>query len=594
MTQPKKPFLVLLAMLMVLSFAGCTSGGGNDASPAKQENTEGESKENSGQKEASAKPAVVRFAGLSAETFNQHTSESAETSKLMEYIYGNMLELIYDEDTDNVKFIPNHAVDLPETSDNKTWIFKLKEGLKWSDGTPITAHDYEYSYQMLLDPKLVNRSAFMLFDNIPVVSANKYFKGEAKWEEVGIKAKDDLTLEIVLETEMPEIDVFLSFAGGLPTSPVHKQLYEAGMNADRTATTYGTTLEQVPSSGTYRLKEWVRDQYRVFEKNPDAPLKDVYTPDRIESRVVSESATRMQLWEKGEIENVTISGEQFDKYGDDPRVVYTEARGVWGYYINSESKKNPILANNDLRKALFYGIDREKIAKGIFKTYKPAPYYIATLCMVGDYKDGLRYRDTDAAKTILPEGTGYDAELAKEYFDKAFAANGNKKITIEITYFDGQENMKRTAEMTEELYENLFGPDRLDIKLRAMPPSAAYDAYRDGDFDLGIGSITQNAFNPWSSMKAWRTDFPNRSHRFSSPEFDELQKRTTTGDLLLKPQERLEALAEMEKMLLEYVPQIPLFQNDNAVLYQDRIELKAKGKYFPSVEFAPLQSIIHD
>ncbi|PZM62866.1 peptide ABC transporter substrate-binding protein [Paenibacillus dendritiformis] len=594
MTQPKKPFLVILAMLMALSFAGCTSGGGNDASQTKQESTEGESKQNSGEKEASDKQSVMRFSSVSVETFNQHMSENAEASKLMEYIYGSLLELIYDEATDNVKFVPYQAVDLPVTSDNKTWTFKLKEGLKWTDGTPITAHDYEYSYQMLLDPKLVNRNAFILFDSIPVVSANKYFKGEAKWEEVGIKAKDDLTLEIVLETEMPEIDVFSVFAGGGATSPIHKQLYEAGMNADRTSTTYGTTLEQVPSSGTYRLTEWVRDQYRVFEKNPDATLKDVYTPDRIENRVVMDSSTRMQLWEKGEIESVSISGEQFDKYGDDPRVVYTEAKSVWGFYVNTESKKNPILANNDLRKALFYGIDRDKLSKGIFKTFKSAPYYISTICMVGDYRKGEKYRDTGAAKAILPEGTGYDPELAKEYFDKAYAANGNKKITIEITYFDAQDTMKQTAEVTEELYENLFGKDRLDIKLRAMPFNAAYDAYRDGDFELGIGAITQNAFNPWSSMKAWRTDFPNRSHRFSSPEFDELQKRTTTGDLLLKPEERLQALVEMEKMLLDYVPQIPLFQNDNAMLYQDRIELLAKGKFFPEIEFAPLQSIIHD
>lgn len=189
MTQPKKPFLVILAMLMALSFAGCTSGGGNDASQTKQESTEGESKQNSGEKEASDKQSVMRFSSVSVETFNQHMSENAEASKLMEYIYGSLLELIYDEATDNVKFVPYQAVDLPVTSDNKTWTFNLKEGLKWTDGTPITAHDYEYSYQMLLDPKLVNRNAFILFDSIPVVSANKYFKGEAKWEEVGIKAR---------------------------------------------------------------------------------------------------------------------------------------------------------------------------------------------------------------------------------------------------------------------------------------------------------------------------------------------------------------------------------------------------------------------
>ncbi|MCY9515109.1 peptide ABC transporter substrate-binding protein [Paenibacillus apiarius] len=588
MKQPKKPFLVILAMMMVLTFTGCTSGNGNNAS---QESKEDKEKAVAEQKQPSDKPTVVRFSGLSAETFNPHTSDSAETSVLLQYINGNLLDIIYDETSDNVKFVSNHAADLPATTDNKVWTFKLKEGLKWTDGTPITARDYEYSYQMLLDPKLANRNAFVLFDNIPIVSANKYFKGEAKWEEVGIKAKDDLTLEIVLETEMPEVDVYSVFAqsGSTSTSPIHKQLYEAGMKPDRSETTYGTTLEQVPSSGTYRLTEWVRDQYRVFEKNPDAPMAAVYTPDRIESRVVSESSTRMQLWEKGEIENVSISGEQFDKYGEDPRVVYTEAEGVWGFYVNTESKKNPILANNDLRKALYYGIDRDKLSKGIFKTFKSAPYYISTICIVGDYKDGQRYRETEAAKANIPPGTGYEPEKAKEYFEKAYQANGNKKITIELTYFDAQETMKRTAEVTEELYENLFGKDKLDIKLRAMPPSAAYDSYRDGNFELGIGSITQNPFNPWSSMKAWRTDFPNRSHRFSSAEFDELQKRTATGDLLLKPEERLDALVKMEKMLLDFVPQIPLFQNNNAVLYQDRMDLKAKGKYFPVVKFAPLQ-----
>ncbi|MFW5437381.1 peptide ABC transporter substrate-binding protein [Paenibacillus apiarius] len=586
MKQPKKPFLVILAMMMVLTFTGCTSGNGNNAS---QESKEDKGNAVAEQKQPSDKPTLVRFSGLSAETFNPHTSESAETSVLLEYINGNLLDLIYDETSDNVKFVSNHAADLPATTDNKVWTFKLKEGLKWTDGTPITARDYEYSYQMLLDPKLANRNAFVLFDTIPVVSANKYFKGEAKWEEVGIKAKDDLTLEIVLETEMPEIDVYSVFAQGGSTSPIHKQLYEAGMKPDRSETTYGTTLEQVPSSGTYRLTEWVRDQYRVFEKNQDASMAAVYTPDRIESRVVSESSTRMQLWEKGEIENVSISGEQFDKYGEDPRVVYTESESVWGFYVNTESKKNPILGNNDLRKALFYGIDRDKIAKGIFKTFKSAPYYISTICMVGDYADGQRYRETEAAKANIPPGTGYEPEQAKQYFEKAYQANGNKKITIELTYFDSQETMKRTAEVAEELYENLFGKDKLDITLRAMPPSAAYDAYRDGNFELGIGAITQNPFNPWSSMKAWRTDFPNRSHRFSSAEFDELQKRTTTGDLLLKPEERLDALVKMEKMLLDFVPQIPLFQNNNAVLYQDRMDLKAKGNYFPVVKFAPLQ-----
>ncbi|TQR45214.1 peptide ABC transporter substrate-binding protein [Paenibacillus popilliae] len=596
MKLPKKPFLVVLAIMMMLTFAGCTSGSGN----AGQENQG--SKENEGKVAteskgtASDKPKVLRLATMSADTFNQHTSNSAETSDMMKYIYGNLLEIIYDEPTDNIKFVGNHAVDLPTTTDNKVWTFKLKEGLKWTDGTPINAKTYEYSYKMLLDPKLANKNSYVLFDDIPIVNANKYFKGEAKWEDVGIKAKDDTTLEITLESELPEIDIYSNFTATAnpPTSPVHEKLYESGMKPDRSETTYGTTVEQVPSSGTYRLTEWVRDQHHTFEKNPDAPLAAIYKPDRIETRVVTESSTRVQLWEKGEIDSVSISGEQFDKYGEDPRVVYTEADGVWGFYINSESDSNPILKNNDFRKALYYGLDRDKITKGIFKTFKSAPYYISTICIVGDYTEGKRYRDSEEGKLAVAPGTGYEPDKAKEYFEKAYQANGSKKITIEITYFDAQETMKRTAEVTQEMYENLFGKDKLAIKLRAMPPRSAYDAYKEGKYELGIGSMTQNAFNPWSSLKVWTKDFPNRNHRFSSDAFDALQKRTTTGDLLLKPEERLKALGEMEKMLADYVPQIPVFQNNNAVIYLDRIHLATKGKYFPEVRFAILQADIVD
>ncbi|WP_028533860.1 peptide ABC transporter substrate-binding protein [Paenibacillus sp. UNC217MF] len=594
MKLPKKPFLVVLAIMMMLTFAGCTSGSGN-AGQESQGSKENEGKVTTEQRgAASDKPKVLRLSTMSADTFNQHTYNSAETADMMKYIYGNLLEIIYDEPSDNIKFVGNHAVDLPTSTDNTVWTFKLKDGLKWTDGTPINAKTYEYSYKMLLDPKLANKNSYILFDDIPIVNANKYFKGEAKWEDVGIKVKDDTTLEITLESKMPEIDIYGAFANGGATSPVNEKLYEGGMKADRTETTYGTTVEQVPSSGTYRLTEWVRDQHHTFEKNPDSPLAAIYKPDRIETRVVTESSTRVQLWEKGEIDFVSISGEQFDKYGEDPRVAYTEANGVWGFYVNSESDSNPILKNNDFRKALYYGIDRDKIAKGIFKTFKPAPYYISTICIVGDYTEGKRYRDSEEAKLAVVPGTGYDPDKAKEYFEKAYQANGGKKITIEITYFDAQEEMKRTAEVTQEAYENLFGKDKLTVKLRGMPPRSAYDAYKEGKYELGIGSMTQNPFNPWGSMKVWTKDFPNRNHRFSSDAFDALQKRTTTGDLLLKPEERLKALGEMEKMIADYVPQIPLFQNNNARIFLDRVHLATKGKYFPEVGFAILQADIVD
>ena len=587
MKTSKKLLLLVLVVAMTVSVLATGCGKGNDVSKEQEKPAAND------EKPESTGPKVLRLAGMPAKTFNPHTSDSAEDSELISYIYGALLDLVYNPDEDKVEFIPYHAEELPTTEDNKVWTFTLREGLEWTDGTPITAEDYEYSYKMLLDKKLANRNAFVLWDSIPVVNAEEYFKGEVEWEEVGIKALDEKTLEITLDTAMPDIDVLSTFAGGGATSPVHKELYEAGMNDDQSETTYATTLETVPSCGTYKLTEWIRDQHRVFEKNEDAILGDIYKPDRIESRVITESATRLQLFENGELDTAVVSGSEYDKYQEDPRIVFQERNTVWGFFINSTSDKNPILQNNDLRKALFYGIDRDKISKGVFKVYESTPYYISSIPMV-DYENGTKYCDTDEAKAVRPEGSGFDPELAKEYFEKAYEANGNKKIEIEIVYFEAQETMKRMTEVAEEEYENLFGQDKLDIKLRAMPPQAAYDAYRDGDFDMGIGAYTQGAFNPWSSMFVWTSDFPNKSHRFASEEFDKLYERTTQGDLLLDPEGRIKALAEMEEMLIDYVPQVPIFQNNNAQIFADRIKIITNGKYMPAVGFAILQADIVD
>jgi oligopeptide transport system substrate-binding protein len=584
MKKTRKLVLALLAMAMTTSvLAGCkkTPEVKTSTEPAKTETVK---------KNTFAGPKVLRLSGMPDEGLNNHTNSSAETSTLISYIYGALLDLTATKDGKNIQFVPYHAKELPTSTDSKVWTFKIREGLKFTDGTPINAKTYEYSWKMLLDQKLANYGARVLFDSIPVLNAKNYFQGKAKWEEVGIKAKDDYTLEVTLETAMPKIDVLVGFSGGGSLSPVHEKLYEAGMKPDRSGTTYATTLETVPSSGTYKITSWVKDQSRTFEKNKDDIMASVYMPDKIESRVVTEAATRLQLFENKDIDSVSISGTNYDKYADDPRVVKGIANTVWGYYINSASEKNPILKNQDFRKALYYGMPREPIAKGIFKTFLPAGFFVSTACFVGDPSNGgQRYRDTEQAKALV-KGDGTDTALAKQYFDKAYAANGNTKITITVTYFDAQDTMKRTAEVTQEELQKLFGADKLEVKLRAIPANAAYQSYYDGDFDLGIGARTQNTFNPWSSMTVYTSTFPQKADRFYNKDFDDLQTRTTKGDLMLKDKERVDALLQMEKMLVDYVPFVPLFQNNNAIMYSAKLDLLTDGTFLPAVGFAIMQA----
>ncbi|MDO5716995.1 MAG: ABC transporter substrate-binding protein [Tissierellia bacterium] len=657
----RKLIAILIAALMVLSiFAGCKK----DDEPKKDDvavddqkddqKTEPKEDEDKDDDAEEQKEIVWRETGGKTATLNQHIYQTSAESDVFSFILPGLTAVIYDEETQNFKFVPEMAEEMPTHSeDGLVWTFKLRKDLQWADGTPINAHTYIYSWKMQLDPKLKNhrgRDSWFGSD-LEVVNAKRYWmgysednikiqkqqeeeaalealkaeidamedgeekekkqaeyderngklqanwvnvdeadlaEGGCEWEEVGLKALDDYTLEVTLAFAMPEVDFWLSFNGG-PKSPVREELYEKGMNEDRTETTYGTSLEMIDYCGTYIMTQWVRDQYKEFVKNPNAPLADVYTPDKIEMRVVEDANTNLQLFEAGEIDVTGVSGDNYSKYEEDPRIVFSRSTGAWSMFMNMTSDKpgKEFLKDVNFRKAMYYGMNREAVAKDIFRTAIPCPYVVST-AKIADPKAGLTFRETPQGKANEPENFGYDTEIAKEYFDKAYEAYG-KQMVAELLYFDNSDNMKRVAEFLEQEFENLFGADRLDIQLRAVPWNQSYDLLQAGDYDMGFGAWVGGLFNPWSSMEVYTQGFGIKIDQFFSDEFDELFERTVKGDLIFKPEERLDALQKMEGMLLDNVPFVPIWEARGAILYADRIHLLTR-EWVPGVGFAPLQA----
>ena len=122
-----------------------------------------------------------------------------------------------------------------------------------------------YSFKMLLDPKLVNgRGGAFAEDYIKILNAKAYYTqtevdgAVPTWEDVGIKKVDDMTLEITTSIAQDATEVMSHFAYAW-TVPVYEEMYEALMNADRTATTYGTEIEKVVCSGAFTYNAWERD-----------------------------------------------------------------------------------------------------------------------------------------------------------------------------------------------------------------------------------------------------------------------------------------------------------------------------------------------
>ena len=221
MKNSKRMLLLLLVLTLSLSMVLTACGGKKtpegttDLDGTKEEGKE-EGKEDSGNK-------VLRLAGMPISTLNPHQSSMESDTIAQEYIYGQLLQLVYDKDTKAVDFVGYHAEGLPEVNEENTvWTFTVKDGMKWQDGTAITAEDYVYSWKMLLDPKLANRNAMVLVDNLKIKNANAYYKGEIdNFEEVGIKVVDGNKIEVTMEVPTPEIDVYSNFAE-VAAAPIHK------------------------------------------------------------------------------------------------------------------------------------------------------------------------------------------------------------------------------------------------------------------------------------------------------------------------------------------------------------------------------------
>ncbi len=540
--------------------------------------------------------------------------------------------------------------------DGTVWTLKVRDDIVWhSDKAPLTAEEIVESWKLMLDPKLKNyRGSDSWFGDLTVVNAKKYWigysednikfqeqqaeekaleelkaeidamsdgeekekkqkeyetrlgalntnrvnlsqddinEGGAKWEDVGIKLVDKNTIEITLEYPVPEIDFLISFTAG-PKSPVRVDLYKKLMNDKQTETTYGTSVDTLDFCGPYILTEWVRDQYRTYEKNPDYVLADTVKINRIEDRVIEDANTVLQLFENGDVDYAGMTMAAWDKYSEDPRVTTGITTSTWSLFINmtTPDENKAFLRDVNFRKALFWATDRETIAYDINKTSYPSPFVVSRQ-KIADTEHALKFRDTPQGKKNEPENNGYNLDKAKEFFDKAYEKFG-KKMVFEIMYFDNSDNMKQISEFLEQEWENAFGADRIDVQLRAVPWNTSYDNIEQGKFDLGFGAWSGGLFNPWGSMEVYTSTYQSKLDKFYDKEFDELYERTVKGDLIFKLEERLDALQRMEEILLENLPFIPIWEPGVRGMFSERTHVIVGNEAIPGVGFGLIESTV--
>ncbi len=533
------------------------------------------------------------YMGMDCPILNGHDSVESALQTPHDYCSSPLFRRYPAEDGMSFNYIGDLASELPIQIDELNWQIKIREEAKWQNGDPINADTFMYSFKMQLDPILANQMAdFLAKYSITIVNAIEYARqgtsNTVAWDDVGIKKIDDYTIQITTETPATQTDVCSHFTDR-STFPVYEPLYEAGMNAERTETNYGTTLERWMGIGPYKFDSWVVDSMHVYVKNEDYWLADLFNYDRVEVRIIPEMNARVELWEKGMLDDLTPDTNTIDDYIDDPRMVNYATNTVYHIDVNCKNPNNPISGSVNYRKAMYHAMNREVIARNLFGYMEPTGTYVSGQAGILS-ESALTYRESEygQAVTNLVESWGpygYSPELALEYFNKACEEMGvGKDVVIPIIFQvgDSDSTWKRVGEYLQQELPAMF-EGRVSVDIVSTPLSATeFKKTGDDKWDLSPNDWSRGAARtyPYQCFYYYLTSYANSPNNYFDEEFEAQFAVCDSAEVKTDYMRMLQETQKLEEIFLEKVILIPMVQDIMYQMFSDRLELKVKT-YLP-------------
>ncbi len=247
---------------------------------------------------------------------------SKATDTVSSEVLMNTMEGLVKKDKDE-NLVPGVAEKWEKSEDGKTWTFHLRKDSKWSNGDPVTAKDFEYSWKRTLDPATASTYGFIMYD---IVGAKEYNLGEVdNADGVGVKAIDDYTLEVQLVRPVHYFDSLMFFKSFLPQN--QKVVEQFGQE-------YGTAHDKIVYNGPFTLSQWKLEDIYTMSKNPDYWEADSVKIEAVNTKIVKDSNAALNLYEAGEIDIVGLNSENVDKYKDSPEFKTSLKAGTFFLQIN--------------------------------------------------------------------------------------------------------------------------------------------------------------------------------------------------------------------------------------------------------------------
>ncbi|WP_047983882.1 peptide ABC transporter substrate-binding protein [Ornithinibacillus californiensis] len=539
----KKLSLLLVFGLMVAVLVACggsdsgTQGGGTDT-----ESADGEK--------------VLNF--INGDAIPSMDPSLATDTYAFQFL-GESMEGLYrlDKDANPVEGI---AIDHEVSEDALTWTFKLREDAVWSNGDPVTAHDFVYAWQRAVDPATGSEYGPYMMGGV-IKNATEVNTGDVPVEELGVTAPDDYTLVVELENPTPYFLSLTTFGTFLPLNQTF---------VEEQGDSFATSTDTLVFNGPFTLENWKSTSTEwSLVKNEDYWDAETVQLDKVNFTVVKDAQTKVNLYETGKVDRTDLTSDLVDQYASHPDYMIQPETSV--FYLKMNQTRNEALANKNIRAAIAKAYNKEAIVNEILNNGSVAANGLVPADFAPMPESGEDFRE------VSGDLVTYDVEAAKEYWAKGLEELGVDSIELELLGDDSESALTMNEYLANQLSTNLPG---LSVTLRNVPFEQRLDADTNMDYDLQVSGWGPDYLDPNTYLNLWVTDGGNNKMGYSNPEFDTLIEEAATT-LATDNVARYENFLEAEKILMEDAAIAPIYQRAKAYLVSPKVE----GVYYNAFGF---------
>lgn len=466
--------------------------------------------------------------GTEPQSLDPHTATGVPEHKIISAIFEGLVS----KDPTTLEIKPGVAESWTISDDGKRYIFKLRDNAKWSNGDAVTAHDFSWSWWRALQPQLGNQYVFMYF---PIKNAEAFFKGEVSdWDQVGIKALDDLTLQIELRNPTP---FFLQLLDHYSSYPLHRPTIEKWGAPDESYTRW-TRPENIVSNGPFKLKEWRLNKVLSITRNEHYWASDSIRLNGVRFYPIESPVVEERMFRAGQIHySNTTAIDRLPYYRENNPDVLRIAPylGTYLYRINTKLEH---LKDPRVRKALAMTIDRDTLIRTVLHGLQTPAYAITPPGLLG-------YQP--------PKVFEYDPQGARELLAQAGYPNGEGFPEFELQ-FNTSESHRKIAVAIQQMWKTKLN---INVRLQNKDWKVYLDDEATGNFEVSRAGWIGDYIDPNTFLDMWVSGSGLNRTGWANPEYDDLVLKQAPE---AKTREaRFAAFYKAEEILINDMPFIPIY-----------------------------------